>query len=322
MTKTKLGNSGLEVSRLCLGTDSLGSKIDRETSFRLLDTFRENGGTFIDTGNFYAAWHPGCVGGESESVIGAWLKERGCRDEMVVATKVGFDYPGCEGGLSAAELERECEKSLGRLGTEWIDLYYAHRDDFAVEQEETMGAFERLRSAGKIRAAAASNLKVWRIGQANTVARLNGWQGFVAVQQRHTYFRPRHGADFGPQIVVGEELKDYCASQGVSLIAYSVLLQGAYTREERAVPAQYAGPEADERLAALRHVAGEAGVSVNQTILAWLLGGSPAAIPIIAGSRPEQLLESIGALNVRLTEEQRRTLDTAGNPDVKQAWLR
>ena len=101
-----------------------------------------------------------------------------------------------------------------------------------------------------------------------------------------------------------------------------MLLQGAYTRQDRPVPAQYAGPESDERLAALRHVAREAGASVNQVIIAWLLGRSPEVVPIIAGSRPEQLVENMAALRVSLTEEQQRTLDRAGNPDVKQAWLR
>jgi aryl-alcohol dehydrogenase-like predicted oxidoreductase len=102
MKKTRLGNSDVEVSSICLGTDLIGSKIDRETSFRLLDLFRENGGTFVDTGNFYAAWLPDCQGGESETTIGLWMKERDVRDEMAIGTKVGFDYPGCAGGRDPA----------------------------------------------------------------------------------------------------------------------------------------------------------------------------------------------------------------------------
>src|SRR5262245_15017339 len=152
MQKLKLGNSDVEVSALCFGTDVIGSRIDREASFRLLDVFRENGGTFIDTGNFYAAWLDGCQGGESESTIGAWFSDRGCRNEMVIATKLGFDYPGCAGGLSTAEIERECDKSLKRLGTDRLDLYYAHRDDSGTPQEETMEGFDRLIRAGKVRA--------------------------------------------------------------------------------------------------------------------------------------------------------------------------
>src|ERR1700738_1159777 len=132
MQKTKLGRTGLQVSALAMGSDVLGSKIDWDTTFSLLDYYVGEGGNFIDTGNFYASWLPGCQGGESESTIGSWMKSRGVRDEMVISTKLGFDYPGCAGGLSSAEIERECEKSLRRLQTDRIDLYYAHRDDPAT----------------------------------------------------------------------------------------------------------------------------------------------------------------------------------------------
>lgn len=322
MQKLKLGPSDVEVSALCFGTDLIGSRIDREMSFRLLDLFRENGGTFIDTGNFYAAWLPGCKGGESETTIGQWMKDRGCRNEMAVATKLGFDYPGCQGGLTSAEIERECEKSLRRLGTDRLDLYYAHRDDAQTPLEETMGAFDRLMRAGKVRAIGASNLKVWRIAEANTVAGAHGWSGYCAVEQRHTYFRPRHGADFGPQICINDDLKDYTRARGLTPIAYSTLLQGAYTRRDRPVPAQYAGPDADARLEALKAVADESGATPNQVVIAWMLQGEPFVLPIVAGSRPDQLIENLGALKVTLSKEQIARLDVAGNPDVKQAWLR
>lgn len=322
MQKLKLGNSDLQVSALCLGTDSIGSKIDREMSFRLLDLFRENGGTFIDTGNFYAAWLPGCQGGESESTIGQWLKDRAARPEMVIATKLGFDYPGCPGGLSAVEIEGECEKSLRRLQTDTLDLLYAHRDDPQTPLEETMEAFDRLIQSGKVRAIAASNLPVWRIAEANTISRHQDWAQYSVVEQRHTYLRPRHGADFGPQICATEDMKEYCRAHGLALVGYSVLLQGAYTRADRPVPPQYAGPDSNERLAALKGVARETGVDPNQVVIAWLRQSNPPVLPIIAGSQPEQLRRNIAALDVKLTEEQLQTLDIAGNPDVKQAWLR
>jgi aryl-alcohol dehydrogenase-like predicted oxidoreductase len=322
MRKLKLGSSGVEVSALCFGTDLIGSRIDRQTSFQLLDLFREHGGTFIDTGNFYAAWLPGCSGGESETTIGHWMKERGNRSEMAIATKLGFDYPGCQGGLSAAEIERECEKSLRRLGTDRLDLYYAHRDDSQTPLEESMGAFDRLIRAGKVRAIGASNLKVWRIAEANTVAGAHGWARFSAVEQRHTYLRPRHGADFGPQVSINEDLKDYCRSRDISLIAYSTLLQGAYMREDRPVPAQYAGPDADARLEVLRGVAVESGATLSQVIIAWMLQSDPPVLPIIAGSQPSQITENIAALKLKLSEDQVRRLDIAGNPDIKLAWLR
>jgi len=322
MEMIKLGQTKIEVSELCLGTDSIGSKIDHETSFQIMDFYRERGGNFIDTANFYASWLPGCRGGESESMIGAWLTERGNRDQMVIASKVAFDYPGCDGGLSAAEIERECEKSLKRLRTDRIDLYYAHRDDFATPLEETMAVFDRLIRAGKVRVIGASNLNVWRIAEANSISQANDWARYSVVEQRHTYLRPRHGANFAPQICINEDLKDFAIKRGVTLIAYSILLRGAYTRDDRPIPTHYAGPDAEQRIAALRHVAKEVGATLNQVIITWMRQGEPVVIPIIAGSRIQQLQENIEALNLKLTEQQMVTLNTAGNPDVRESWLR
>jgi aryl-alcohol dehydrogenase-like predicted oxidoreductase len=322
MRKAVLGGSGIEVSVLCFGTDLIGSRIDRETSFRLLDLFRESGGTFIDTGNFYAAWLPGCKGGESETTIGEWMKNRGARNDMVMATKVGFDYPGSPGGLSASEIERECEKSLRRLQTDRLDLYYAHRDDFETPLVETMSAFDRLIRAGKIRAIGASNLHVWRIAEANQISESAGLPKYSVLEQRHTYLRPRHGADFGPQICINDDMRDYCRRRGLTMIGYSILLQGAYTRPEREIPAQYAGPESDNRLDALRDVAGEVGATLNQVIIAWMLQSDPPVLPIIAGSRPEQVRENLSAIAFELTADQLERLNTAGNPSMKKAWLR
>jgi aryl-alcohol dehydrogenase-like predicted oxidoreductase len=304
-----------------MGTDVLGSKIDQATTFALLDYYFNEGGNFIDTGNFYASWLPGCLGGESETVIGAWMKARGNRDAVVLSSKLAFDYPGCGGGLSAYEIERECEKSLKRLQTDRLDLYYAHRDDREVSQEETMSAFDRLIKAGKIRALGASNVAVWRIAAANTIAKIENLTPYSVVQQRYTYLRPRHGADFGPQIVIGSELKDFALTEGLALVAYSVLLQGAYSRTERELPVQFAGIESDDRLKALAGVAEQEGSSVNQIIIAWLRQSNPSVLPIIAGSKVDQLKENIAALNIILTEEQMHTLNTAGNPTAKQGWI-
>jgi aryl-alcohol dehydrogenase-like predicted oxidoreductase len=304
-----------------MGTDLIGSKIDRETSFKLLDFYRENGGTLVDTANFYASWLPGFKGGESETTIGLWMKERSNRDQMVVSSKLAFDYPGCDGGLSAAEIQRECDKSLKRLQTDRIDLYYAHRDDHATPLEEIMQAFDGLVKAGKVRAIGASNLSLWRIAQANTISRINNWAGYSVVEQRYTYLRPRHGADFGPQIFISQELKEYARAHEIALIGYSVLLQGAYTRTDREVPMQFAGPDSEERLAVLKAVASEAGCSVPQAIIAWLRQSDPPILPIIAGSRIEQLRENIAALDITLSADQMRRLDVAGNPVLKHAWI-
>jgi len=322
MKKIKLGQSGLEVSQLCMGSDILGSKHDRQTSFAVLDAFRDKGGTFVDTGNFYAAWLPGFVGGESETVIGEWLKERGCRNEMVVGTKLGFDYQGSSGGLSASEIKKECDRSLKRLGTDHLDIYWAHRDDRDTPQDETMQAFDSLVKQGKVRAIGASNLRIWRISRANEIARANGWVSYSVVEQRYTYLRPHHAADFGPQLCIGDELKDFAASTGTALVAYSVLLGGTYTKPNASLPPQYAGTEANERIAVLQAVAGETGATISQVIIAWIRQQTPAILPIIAGSKPAQITECVDALQLHLSDEQMRRLTTAGDPSDNGGWIK
>ncbi len=322
MNKVQLGNTDVEVSTLCIGTDLIGSKIDRATSFSLFDFFHDKGGSFIDTANFYASWYPGCVGGESETTIGAWMKERGNRAQVQISSKLAFDYPDCDGGLSATEIERECEKSLKRLQTDYIDVYYAHRDDFDTPLEETMEAFDRLIKAGKVRAIGASNLWIWRVAEANMVSHLKGWAPYSVIEQRYTYLRPRHGADFGPQICISEDMKRYANQHNITLIGYSILLQGAYTRDDKPMPAQFAGPEADDRLTMLATVANELGATMNQVIIAWMRQSTPFVLPIIAGSSTGQLNENISALDLTLSDDQMERLNTAGNPDIKKAWLR
>ena len=141
------------------------------------------------------------------------------------------------------------------------------------------------------------------------------------VEQRYTYLRPRHGADFGPQIFISEELKEYARVYGVALVGYAVLLQGAYTRSDRDVPAQFAGPDSDERIVVLKSVASEAGCTPSQAIIAWMRQSNPPILPIIAGSRTEQFRENIAALDITLSVDQMHRLDTAGNPVIKKAWI-
>jgi len=321
MQTAKLGNSGIEVSALCLGTDLFGSKRDEATSFALLDYFRERGGTFVDTANFYASWLDGFQGGESEATIGRWMKSRGCRNPTVIATKLAFDYPGCAGGLSAAEIQRECEKSLTRLQTDRIDLYYSHRDDPATPLEETMEAFHGLIQAGKIRAIGASNLSVWRVAEANLLSQLRRWTAYCAIEQRYTYLRPRYGAGFGPQIFITDDMKAFAKTHGATLVGYSVLLAGAYTRSSSALPVQFGGPDSEARWKALRAVANSSGATANQVILAWMRQSEPSILPIIAGSSTEQLAENIGALKIALSPEQMQFLNEAGNPEAKTGWI-
>lgn len=298
MNELPLGDSGATVSALCLGTMFFGTTVDEETSFAVLDRYYDAGGRFFDTANNYAVWVDEGGGGESESLLGRWMRERGNRDDIFLATKVGGWH---DEGLGAKAIARGIEGSLERLGTDRVDLYYAHVEDRSVPLEETVGAFGELVAAGKVRHVGCSNHPAWRIERARG---LDGVR-YCCVQQRYSYLRPRPGADFGRQLPASEELLDYCENEGVGLLAYSVLLGGAYTRDDRPLPEPY---EADAgRLETLRAVAEETGATPNQVVLAWLLRGG--VIPLIAASSEEQLAENLGALEVELSADQLERLD-------------
>lgn len=312
MKTRALGHTGVEVSALCLGAMYFGTRTDEEASYRLLDQYVEAGGSFIDTANIYAHWVPGYAGRESEALLGHWLKARQNRSQLFIASKVGFGLPGVERGLRAEQIEEECHKSLKLLGVETIDLYYAHVDDRRTPLEETMAAFCRLVDAGKIRFVGASNFLAWRLAEANWISRNHGWPEYCCIQQRHTYLRARRGTTFDPQIAVNEDLLDFCRTEGLTLLAYSVLLSGAYTRPDRSLPEQYQGADSDVRLAALKEVAGETGATPNQVILAWMMQGNPSILPLIAASTPQQLQENLDALQVKLSPTQLARLTSAG----------
>ena len=311
MNNIMLGISDIEVSELCLGAMYFGSKTEKKMSYGLLDQYVEAGGNFIDTANIYARWVPGFVGGESELLLGEWMRERGNRDQLIIATKVGFEYPGVERGLPAWRIEQECEKSLKRLGIETIDLYYAHVDDRNTPQEETLEAFDSLARAGKVRVIGASNFLAWRLEEAMWISQQQGWMEYGCVQQRYTYLRPRAGTTFDPQISANDDLLDYCKTRGLTMLAYSPLLNGAYSRADRQLPPQYVSADSKKRLSVLREIANETGATVNQVILAWMLHSEPAVIPLIAASTKEQMQENLDAANVRLTPEQMARLNQA-----------
>ncbi len=303
MRTIPLGHTGVEVSALCLGAMYFGTRTGEATSLALLDQYVAAGGTFIDTANIYAHWAEGGQGGESETLLGRWMKQRGNRADLFIASKVGFEYTGVDRGLSAGRIEAECDKSLRRLGVETIDLYYAHVDDRATPLDETLAAFDRLVQAGKVRYVGASNYTAWRLEEARAVSAAGGYPVFCGVQQRHTYLRPKPGADFDPQLAANDDLLDFCRvrSAEITLLAYSPLLGGAYTRADRPVPAEYAGPDTDARLAALRAVAAAHGATPNQVVLAWMLHSDPVVIPVFAASTPQQMAENLGALDVALS---------------------
>jgi aryl-alcohol dehydrogenase-like predicted oxidoreductase len=316
MKRVSLGDTGLHVSSLCFGSDSIGSKIPPQESFELLDFYYEVGGNFIDTANIYAAFFEGFHGGESETTIGEWLKQRGLRSQIILCSKLGQEFPGFARGLSAPDIQKECEASLRRLQTDYLDVYYAHVDDPDIPIGETMQAFHNLINAGKVRKIAASNMPVWRIAQANLISEINGYEPYSIIQQRYTYLRPHNGADFRHQIAMNDDLRDFARRSRVSLVGYSVLLQGAYTRKDRPLPPQYAGDDSEARMKALKEVAAETGITANQVIIAWMLQSDPKVVPIIAGSRTSQLQENIDALGVLLSDEQMKKLNTAGNPEA------
>ena len=312
MKTMPLGRTGIDVSALCLGAMYFGTRQNQAESFALLDQYYEAGGRFIDTANIYAWWEDNGVGGESEPVLGAWIRERKNRDQLFVASKVGFNYQDVPVGLTADLIEQECEKSLKRLGLETIDLYYAHVDDRSTPVEETLEAFGRLVQAGKVRHVGASNFSAWRLEESRCASLANDWPDYCCVQQRYTYLRPRPGTNFGPQLAANDDLLDYCRSRGTTLLAYSVLLSGAYTRPERAVAEQYAGTDTEIRLVTLRAVAQEQNASPNQVILAWMLQSDPPVLPLVAASTSAQLQENIDALDITLSEGQMERLNAAG----------
>ncbi len=315
MRTLQLGHSRIDVSILCLGILPFGTKVDRETSFAVMDAYYEAGGRFIDTANNYSKWHANGVGTESETVLGEWMRDRRNRDELVIATKVGFNRDDIGPSLSRETIETESAGSLERLQTDRVDLYYAHADIRTDPLEETLEALDDLVKAGRARAIGCSNYRAWRIAEARSLSERRGWASYCCVQQRHSYLRPRPGAGFGAQTSSNDDLLDYCREHDdVRMLAYSPLLNGAYTRSDRQIPSQYVGAETEQRLGALRRIASEVGATENQVIYAWMLASAPSVIPLTAPTTMEQLEENLGALSVALTDEQVAELDTAGNP--------
>ncbi|MBK9122278.1 MAG: aldo/keto reductase [Chloroflexi bacterium] len=306
----QLGQTGIQVSSLCLGAMYFGSRNDEATSHRLLDQYVDAGGSFIDTANIYSHWVEGFRGGESETLLGAWMKARGNRDRIFLASKVGFGYGDVPKRLRASDIQQECDKSLRRLQVDTIDLYYAHVDDRTTPLEESLEAMNRLVDAGKVRFIGASNYLAWRLEQARWISETRGWAKFCCVQQHYTFLKLRGGMNVAPQEMANDDLLDYVANSGLTLLAYSVLQSGAYTRPERGFRKELQTPDNGRRLETLAAVAAETGATVNQVILKWMMNRS--VIPLIAASSSEQLAENIGALDVDLTADQMDRLNRAG----------
>jgi len=308
------GRVGLRVSELCLGTMYFGYRTDERTAFAILDRFLDAGGTFLDTANNYGQWHGDA--GESERVLGRWLRSRKAADQVVVATKVGARTltPGDPSpehwqGLSREHVLADAETSRRNLGLDRLDLYYAHIDDRGTAQEETVDALATLAESGTVGLLGCSNTTTWRIERARSIARAAGRPTYSCIQQKHTYLLPLPGRRQGN--LVGEEMLDYVESEDLTLLAYSPLLAGMYARDEQP-SGEYRHSVNAERLSVLREVAKELGAAPAQVVLAWLLASSPSVIPVTGASTVAQLDELLGAVDIVLDGETMARLDTAG----------
>ncbi|MFC8448676.1 aldo/keto reductase [Kitasatospora sp. NPDC057223] len=313
-----------EVSVLALGAMLFGTYTDEETSFAVLDRYAEAGGTFVDTSDNYAYWFDGGQGGESEALLGRWRRSRGIGAEIVIATKLGArplapgtGYADNPEGLSAKVIREAAERSRDRLGVERIDLLYAHIEDRSVPLGESVEGFADLVAEGTIGLLGASNHAVWRVERARALAAAAGLPGYEVLQYQHSHLRPRTDVpsplfEDGSLGHAGAELLSYLrAEPGLVLVAYSPLLGGAYARADKPIPPDYDHPGTPARLAVLREVAQECGATVNQVVLAWQLGGPLPIVPLVGASSVAQLEESLAAVDLELTAEQRARLDGA-----------
>ncbi|WP_328904871.1 aldo/keto reductase [Streptomyces sp. NBC_00234] len=313
-----------KVSVLSLGAMLFGTATDEETSFAILDRYVEAGGTFVDTSNNYAYWFTGSRGGESENVLGRWRRSRGVGDEIVVATKLGAS-PLAEGtgyldnaeGLSAKAVRTAAEQSRERLGMAKLDVLYAHIEDPAVPLEETVEGLAALVAEGTVGLLGVSNHSAWKVERARNIAAAAGLPAYEVLQYHHTYLRQRTDLPSqisgGSQGVVGGDMLSYLrAEPGLAMVAYSPLLAGGYVRTDKPLSPAHDHPGTPARLAALKEVAEETGATVNQVVLSWLIGAEVPMIPLVGASSVAQLDESLAAVDLDLTPEQRTKLDAAG----------
>ena len=284
-----LPQTGLNVSNLCFGGNVFGWTADQAQSFELLDHLTEHGGNFIDSADVYSSWKEGNVGGESEAVIGNWLKSNGKREQVVIATKVAFLET--RKGLSASNIALACEDSLRRLNTDYIDIYYAHGDDLETDLEETLGAFNELVVSGKVRYIAASNYTYDRLAEALRISEANGFAKYIALQNRYSLVAREPYESDGAKSV-----QDF----GISGLPYSTLgsgfLSGKYKEGQTvdsaravAVGNNYANAENFALLRRVEEIAQKHSVSNTAVALEWLRNQPGVTVPIASGRTIEQL---------------------------------
>ena len=310
----RLGSTDLKITPLVLGGNVFGWTADQARSFAVLDAFVAGGGVMIDTADVYSAWVPGHKGGESETVIGEWLKSSGKRDAVLIATKVGM-LPG-EGGakLAPARIAAACEASLKRLGTDRIDVYFAHQDDEDVAQDDYLAAFGKLVEAGKVRVLGASNFTAARLKSAVDAAHGTDLPRVHVLQPEYNLVS-RHKFE--------GELQDFCITENVAVVPYYGLASGFLTgkyRSEADLGKSVRGSRMTDLLAgkgaavlaAMDQVAAETDATLAQIALAWLAAQPGVTAPIASATSVEQLEELLPAMTLNLDEDQLARLTNAG----------
>jgi aryl-alcohol dehydrogenase-like predicted oxidoreductase len=312
MKKRKLGNSGLELAPLALGGNVFGWTIDEATSFQVLDAFVAAGFNFVDTADVYSSWKPDNKGGESETILGNWMKS-GNRKKVLIATKVGMDMGTGMKGLSKDYVLRAADASLRRLQTDYIDLYQAHTDDPTVPLKETLEAFEQLFKQGKVRAIGASNYTAPRLSEALEVSRKHGLPRYESLQPLYNlYDRADYEATLEP----------VCRANGIGVIPYYSLASGFLTGKYRseadlaksargAGAKKYLNARGLRILQALDQTAKKCNSTPAQVALAWLLTRPTITAPIASATNVAQLRELLDATNLTLDHESIELLDQA-----------
>jgi aryl-alcohol dehydrogenase-like predicted oxidoreductase len=314
MQKRTLGQSDLQLAPLVLGGNVFGWTADQATSFRILDAFVSGGGNAIDTADGYSVWVPGHVGGESETIIGNWLRQRGRRDDVVIATKVGWEVNDTHKGLAKDYILRAVEGSLKRLQTDYIDLYQSHKDDPTVPVEETLRAYDELVKAGKVRVIGASNFSAERLRESlDTSARL-GLPRYESLQPLYNLY---DRADFE------QHLLPLCQEQNVGVIPYYGLAAGFLTGKYRTeadlqksargggVGQKYLNEKGLRILRALDAVAARQQATPAQVALAWIMAQPGLTAPIASATSPEQITELLKATELELNADDLRELGQA-----------
>lgn len=317
MKKRALGTTGLEIAPVVLGGNVFGWTIDERASFAVLDAFADHGFNAIDTADCYSAWAPGNEGGESETIIGNWLKARPhLRDRMTIFTKVGSASGGPkEHGLSREWILGAVERSLRRLGIDRIDLYFSHWPDPAgTSYEETLGAFDTLMKAGKVRAIGASNVDAGQLGESLKVARANGLPGYQAVQPEYNLY-DRARFDGG--------LRELCIAENIGVVTYYSLASGFLSGKYRSQAdlgqsvrggkvKNYLTPRGERILKALDEAAAAHGAQPSEIALAWLIAREGVTAPIASATKTAHVESFAKAAQIRLAGEEIAALDRAG----------